>query len=193
MTTLYLVRHAHANWSADDGRPLSERGRASATILGELLSRSPVAAIYSSPARRALETVGLLAHHFRVEPVIVADLRERELVVAPGMDFEAVVQEAWRAPASARAGNESNDTAQARGLAAIRRILEEQTGRHSVVATHGNLLTLVLNGLKPTFGFEFWRNLTFPDVYELRFQRASLVNVRRIWNEAGRNQCRTFV
>jgi len=182
MTTIYLVRHAHAEWSPDENRPLSERGRASAVILGELLSTSPIRAIYSSSARRALETVELLAHRLQLEPVKVADLRERELLVKAEMDFETVVKAAWLAPESASVGSESNVMAQARGLAAIRKIVDEQAGGHSVVATHGNLLALILNGLKPTFGFEFWRALTFPDVYELRFQRASLVNVRRLWH-----------
>jgi 2,3-bisphosphoglycerate-dependent phosphoglycerate mutase len=99
------------------------------------------------------------------------------------MDFELAVQAAWLAPATASSGSESNDAAQTRGLAAIRRIMDEQRGGHTVVATHGNLLALILNGLKPAFGFEFWRSLTFPDVCELRFQRAALVNVRRIWDE----------
>jgi len=182
MTTIYLVRHAHAEWSPDENRPLSERGRASAVVVGELLSKSPIRAIYCSPARRALETVELLALRLQLEPVKVADLRERELLVEAGMDFETVVKAAWLAPESAGVGSESNDMAQARGLAAIRKIVGEQTGGHSVVATHGNLLALILHGLKPTFGFEFWRALSFPDVYELRFQRASLVNVRRLWH-----------
>jgi 2,3-bisphosphoglycerate-dependent phosphoglycerate mutase len=184
MTTLYLVRHAHADWKSDDERPLSERGRASAAVLDDLLARSPIEAVYSSPARRALETIELVTRRLRLEPVIVADLRERELVVAPGMDFETVVQAAWLAPATASPGSESNHAAQSRGLTAIRRIMDEQSGRHAVVATHGNLLALILNGLKPAFGFEFWRSLTFPDVYELRFKNAALVNVRRIWDEA---------
>jgi 2,3-bisphosphoglycerate-dependent phosphoglycerate mutase len=112
------------------------------------------------------------------------DLRERELVVAPGMDFEAVVQAAWLSPQTAASGSESNAVAQARGLTAIRKIVNEQSGLHVVVATHGNLLALILNGLKPSIGFDFWRTLTFPDVYELRFQKSALVNVRRIWDEA---------
>jgi 2,3-bisphosphoglycerate-dependent phosphoglycerate mutase len=139
MTTLYLVRHAHADWNPADGRPLSERGRASAAVLGDLLARSPIEAIYSSPARRALETIEPLSGRLRLEPVMVADLRERELVVASGMDFETVVKAAWLAPASANGWGESNDAAQARGLAAV---------------------------------------------YELRFRRSALTNVRRIWEEA---------
>jgi 2,3-bisphosphoglycerate-dependent phosphoglycerate mutase len=155
MTTIYLVRHAHAEWNPDDNRPLSGRGRASAVVLSELLSRSPIDAIYSSPARRALETVEGLAHRLRLEPVVVPDLRERELVVEAGQHFEAAVENTWVAPESADAGSESNQRAQARGLAALRKILDDHAGRQVVVATHGNLLALILNGLRPIFGFEF--------------------------------------
>ena len=183
MTTLYLVRHAHADWSPDDARPLSAQGRASAAVLGDLLALAPIAAIYSSPARRALETIELLARRLRLEPIVVDDLRERELVVPPGTDFGAAVQAAWLSPLTAVAGSESNAVAQSRGLAAVRTIIIEHSGLHVAVATHGNLLALILNGLKPTCGFDFWRSLTFPDVYELRFRRAALVNVRRIWDE----------
>jgi len=183
VTTLYLVRHAHADWNRDEGRSLSKRGREQADVLATRLAQLPIETIYSSPARRALETIEPLSHRLRIEPVTVLDLRERELVVAAGTDFETAVQAAWLAPTSSISG-ESNEVAQSRGLAAIRRIISEQSGRFSVVATHGNLLALVLNGFKPTVGFEFWRRLTFPDVYELRFQKAVLVNVRRIWDEA---------
>jgi 2,3-bisphosphoglycerate-dependent phosphoglycerate mutase len=183
VTTLYLVRHAHADWSRDEGRSLSQRGREQADVLATRLAQLPIETIYSSPARRALETIEPLSHRLRIEPVTVLDLRERELVVAAGTDFETAVQAAWLAPTSSM-GGESNEVAQFRGVAAIRKIISEQSGRFSVVATHGNLLALVLNGFKPTVGFEFWRRLTFPDVYELRFQKAVLVNVRRIWDEA---------
>ena len=184
MTTICLVRHAHADWSPDSARPLSTRGRAAAVVLADRLAQTPVAAIYSSPERRALETIELLARHVQREPIVLDDLRERELVVAPGADFEAVVQAAWLSPAKAASGCESNEVAQSRGLAVIRKILAEQSGLRVVVATHGNLLALILNGFKPAVGFDFWRSLTFPDVYELRFQKAALVNVRRIWDGA---------
>ena len=183
MTTLYLVRHAHADWNPDDGRSLSERGHASAALLANLLERLPIEAIYSSPAQRALETIGPLARRLQIEPIMVPDLRERELLVPAGADFETVVKAAWQAPTVSVAG-ESNEIAQARGMTTIRRVIDAHGGRRTVVATHGNLLTLILNGLKPEFGFDFWRSLTFPDVYELQFQRAVLVNVTRLWDEA---------
>jgi 2,3-bisphosphoglycerate-dependent phosphoglycerate mutase len=54
-------------------------------------------------------------------------------------------------------------------------------GEHVVAATHGNLLALVLNGFDPAFGYEFWRALSFPDIYRLAFDANGLVAVDRFW------------
>jgi 2,3-bisphosphoglycerate-dependent phosphoglycerate mutase len=183
-TTLYLVRHAHAGWEPGDARPLSEAGRTAARTVTELLSALPIMAIYSSPARRSIETIAQLADRVGVRPTVVPDLRERELPLVPEGQFDRVVRESWIAPTIATAGGESNLAAQTRALTAVRQFISQHAGQHFVVATHGNLLALILNGLEPTFGYEFWRQLSFPDVYELELDRVTLIRVRRIWEQS---------
>jgi phosphohistidine phosphatase len=68
VTTLYLLRHAHAGdpegWAGDDDlRPLSEKGRRQASRLGEALARwSDAPDLYiTSPRVRARETAELAA------------------------------------------------------------------------------------------------------------------------------------
>jgi 2,3-bisphosphoglycerate-dependent phosphoglycerate mutase len=180
-TMLYLVRHAHADWTPDETRPLSESGRAAAQAVAGLLSGIPVAAIYSSPAQRAIETVEPLAHHLGIPVDVVPELRERHLPVVPAGDFERIVQEAWRVPTAAPVDGESNAAAQTRGLTAVRHVIARHAERPLVVATHGNLMALVLNGFDPSFGYQFWRELSFPDVYELEFEASALIRVRRMW------------
>ena len=181
-TLLYLVRHAHADWTPDETRSLSQSGRAAAQTIAKLLSAIPVAAIYSSPAQRSIETVERLAHHLGIRIDVVPDLRERELPVVPARDFERVVQEAWRDPTVAPAGGESNAVAQARGLTAVRHVMARDAERPVVVATHGNLMALILNGFDPSFGYQFWRELSFPDVYELELEASTVIRVRRMWD-----------
>ena len=82
------------------------------------------------------------------------------------------------------ASQRSGTMAQARGLAAVRQFIARHAGQHLVVATHGNLMALILNGFDPAFGYEFWRELSFPDVYELEFEASALIRVRRIWDKA---------
>ena len=75
-TTVLLVRHGHTDaigqWLAgrSEGLALNQAGRAQAERLRARLSPVNVAAIYSSPLQRAIETAGPLAHErgLRIEP-----------------------------------------------------------------------------------------------------------------------------
>jgi broad specificity phosphatase PhoE len=70
MPTIVLARHGETDWNRQrrfQGRadpPLNDAGREQATALGDLLAGEPVAAIYSSPLRRALETAAILGERF---------------------------------------------------------------------------------------------------------------------------------
>jgi 2,3-bisphosphoglycerate-dependent phosphoglycerate mutase len=150
--------------------------------VAELLAPFDVAAIYSSPARRAVETVEALADRVRLRPALIPDLRERELPVQPSGEFEDLVRASWLEPERAIPGGESLLVAQARGLHAVRTVLSRHRDRGVVVATHGNLLALVVNALDPACGSGFWRGLTFPDVYELRFNGSRFDGMRRVWS-----------
>jgi 2,3-bisphosphoglycerate-dependent phosphoglycerate mutase len=125
-----------------------------------------------------------LADRLGVRPELVPNLRERELPILPASEFDRVVQESWRFPERPTDGGESNATAQIRGLAAVRGVLMRHPGEHVVVSTHGNLLALILNGLDPAFGYDFWRRLSFPDVYRLEFEGISLARAERVWEQA---------
>ena len=183
-TTLYLVRHAHTDWQRDEARPLSEAGLKASQVVGTLLSPLPIAAIYSSPVRRSVETVTPLADRLGIRLELMQDLCERELPVVPSGEFDRIVADTWRSPESATAGAESNVKAQTRGLAAVRRILNRHVGQHVVASTHGNLLALILNGLDSAFGYDFWCRLSFPDVYRLEFEGTAMTRVERIWDWA---------
>jgi broad specificity phosphatase PhoE len=64
--TIHLTRHAHAgkrsDWTDDDClRPLSDRGRAQALHLCEVITNTPVGRIVSSPFVRCVQTVQPIA------------------------------------------------------------------------------------------------------------------------------------
>ena len=177
-----LVRHAHAVWSEDEQRPLSPSGALAALALAERLASLPITAIYSSTSRRAIDTVAPLANRLRISIVTDADLREREL--PPVSDFDAAVRGSWQFPETAPSGGESNRAAQSRGVAVIRRILAQHTGEEVVVATHGTLLTLILNDFDPSIGYEFWQRLSFPDIVRATFAGDRLVAADRVWETA---------
>jgi phosphohistidine phosphatase SixA len=45
-TTIYLLRHAHAEWRDDEGRPLSSDGMKAAHVVAERLAGRPIVAVY---------------------------------------------------------------------------------------------------------------------------------------------------
>jgi broad specificity phosphatase PhoE len=82
VTTILLARHGETDWNRE-GRfqghadpPLNRTGRAQAVDLSVALMAEQLAAVYSSPLRRALETAEVLAASHGFEPVPVDDLRE---------------------------------------------------------------------------------------------------------------------
>ena len=82
MSVFYLVRHAHADWTPDENRPLSARGHIGSDRVSDVLHQFPITAIYSSPARRAHQTVAPLATQLGLPIHTVSELRERQLGAA---------------------------------------------------------------------------------------------------------------
>jgi 2,3-bisphosphoglycerate-dependent phosphoglycerate mutase len=183
MTTFYLVRHAHADWSPDEDRPLSARGRADADRVADILAQYPIRAIYASPYRRAIETIAPLASRLHLPVNIEPDLRERRLGDSAATDFTKAVEATWRDPNLAHQGGETNATAQQRGLAVVRRLQGQHGAEQVVLSTHGNLLALILQGFDPSVGFAFWQSLTMPDIYLLSLNGAGEAALSRLWDE----------
>jgi 2,3-bisphosphoglycerate-dependent phosphoglycerate mutase len=181
MNTFYLVRHAHADWTPDENRPLSARGREDAERVADILASYPIRAIYASPYRRACQTIEPLASRLGLPVRLEPDLRERELGDIATEDFFRAVERTWRDPSFAYPGGETNTAAQQRGVAVVQGLQAQHTAEHIVLATHGNLMALLLQGFHPSLDFAFWKSLTMPDVYLLRFDRDGSVAMERSW------------
>lgn len=51
-----------------------------------------------------------------------------------------------------------------------------------MLATHGNLLALLLQSFDPTIDFAFWQALTMPDVYRVQLIVHHRVQLQRQWS-----------
>lgn len=185
MSTFYLVRHAHADWTPNENRSLSARGRFDANRVADTLQHYPISAIYSSPFRRARETITPLARRLGLTVHIEPELRERELGNSPTEDFLEAVEATWRNSSFAHPGGESNAAAQQRGLTVIQRLQSQHGIEHIVLSTHGNLITLILQSIDPSIGFSFWKSLTIPDIYIFRQNQIEKFILGRLWKEVG--------
>ena len=165
-------------------RSLSDGGRKAAHRLADRLVALPIAAVYSSPYRRATETVSPLAARLGLDVQEHPDLRERILGAIDPIGFDDAVAATWADFDFAHTGGESCREAQRRGVAAVRLIVARHPKQLIVASTHGNILALVLNAFDPRIGFDFWRSLEFPDVFELDLGSSDSPSFRRLGGQA---------
>lgn len=146
---LVLVRHTEPDESMRGriyGRldpDLSDAGRAHAERLAATLGGEAVAAVYSSPQRRALATAAPLARRLGVETIVEPGLREIDFGELEGLSVaEAAerypVEAAWmHAPAAAAfPGGETVSAVCRRAVAAARAIAERHAREAVVVFGH---------------------------------------------------------
>ena len=184
MSTLYLVRHANAEWIPDENRSLSSQGRENANRVANILCEYPINAIYSSPAQRAYQTITPLAGRLRLPIHIELQLQERRLGDGVFEDFLNALEVTWQNPSFAHPGGESSVMAQKRGIAVIKRLMELYPAQHIVLSTHGNLMALILQIFDPSVDFLFWKSLAMPDIYQLSISQSGKGLMQRLWQEA---------
>jgi len=181
MTTIFLVRHAHSDYTPDERkRPLSASGKREAERVARVLEKERVDRIYSSPYVRAFETVEPLAKEKDVEIILEEDLRERLLAPGEVPDFAEAVRYVWEHPDENPFGGETNEEAGRRGKEVVDRILTLHSNESIVIGTHGNLLALILQQYDERYGHDFWKGLDMPDVHKVSFEDGRMT-VEKLW------------
>jgi broad specificity phosphatase PhoE len=153
-----LVRHAETD-AAMRGRcygrldvELSLKGRQQASELGTALRGISLAAVYSSPLSRALDTAAAIAAPHGLEPVVEGSLRELDFGELEGVlyeDIEAARPELFRewmeTPGSVRfPGGEALADLRARVRPTVAEIRERHEGEAVALVAHGGVIRVVL-------------------------------------------------
>ncbi len=178
MHRVALVRHCESSGQAPEA-PLTEIGRAQARELVRRLEPLEIDHVVSSPYARARATIEPFAARRGLVVHVDARLAERSLSPEPIEGWRDVVRRSFEDLESRAPGGESGRETLARGWAAIESVLG---GGHRlpVVVSHGQLLSLVLHSIDPSFGYAGWESLRNPDLLllertregTLRFERA---------------------
>jgi probable phosphoglycerate mutase len=158
VTRVLLVQHGETEWSREDrfagtsDVTLSERGHWQAAQLAERLKAERLAAVYSSPLYRALETAKVIAAPHRLQPTVVDGLSEMDFGDWEGRSRSTVMAEyapvyaAWtRDPATVRTPHgESGFEVATRAVAAVKELARMHVGATIVVSGHRTVNRLVL-------------------------------------------------
>lgn len=160
-TRLYLVRHGATQLTAEDrfsgavGVDLSAEGRVQVEHLAERLSVEKIAAVYTSPLSRTVETAEILARPHGLPLVKRDGLREIDHGRWDGLTRQEVEArfgaeyEAWEADpfTFAPAGGESGVAVLARALPVVREVVLAHAGDNVVIVSHKATLRLLLSSL----------------------------------------------
>lgn len=167
-TRLFLVRHAVAAPHpeiAEPDWPLTEAGQTQAHDLAMSLGKEPIAAIWSSPYQRSIDTVAPLSARLSCDTQTHAGLRERCWSDTWLEDFLPHLKRSFNEPDFKLPGGESAREALYRFEATMIEIAVAADGAPTAVGTHGNVLSLFLRSLDPRVDFEFWKNLPYASVF----------------------------
>lgn len=152
-TTLYLIRHGATDANLRkpyilQGRgvdlSLNEVGRAQAAATSRFLSERPIAVVYSSVLKRAVETAEAVAHPHRRDVGRLEEITECHVGRWEGMDWGSIraeypdAHDAFHNDPSAHPylGGESYRDVLARVEPAFRRLLEQHRGQTIAVVAH---------------------------------------------------------
>lgn len=177
---IFLIRHCQAKGQPPKSE-LTEEGGRQAEDLANFLSSFKVNKIISSPFLRAVETIKPFAQRANIEIETDERLAERVLSANSMPDWFEKLKLTFSDMDLKYEGGESSREAMNRILQVVNDVICSQA-KNTVIVTHGNILSLLINFYNTSFGFEQWQQLSNPDVFILRFRNKE-VNLERIWEK----------
>jgi 2,3-bisphosphoglycerate-dependent phosphoglycerate mutase len=166
MESIYLVRHCKATGQEPEAS-LTEQGRAASLRLVDFFKDKNIDVIYSSPFKRAIESIEPFAKATGHEVIIDPRLRERVLSSLDLEDWMGKLEATYEDLELKFEGGESSHEAMRRGIECIEEVFE-RPGKSSIIVSHGALMSLIIKHYQKEFGFNEWKQMTNPDVYHLK-------------------------
>jgi len=175
---LYIIRHAEAE-GQDPKAKLTAAGKEKSEQLANFLKQYPIELVISSPFTRALHTIEPFVRKNNIPFKIDHRLSERLLSGENLPDWLGKLKQTYVDRDLKFTGGESSNEA-AQRITELVEELKQCSHMTAAIVTHGNIMSLLLNHYRPDFGFDEWRQLSNPDVFEIAFSNEQAV-VNRIW------------
>lgn len=161
MTEFYFVRHAEPDYSNHDDmtRPLTEKGLQDRLLAAEFLKDKNIAAVYSSPFKRAVDTVQPLADRLNLPILTDPDFRERRVDSVWVEDFDAFSRQQWSDFDFRLTDGETLRTVEERNLSALHRLLQKHPNEAVAVGSHGTALSTLIHHYDCSFGYDSFKSI----------------------------------
>ncbi len=159
MTELYFVRHAEPDYSNHDDmtRALTEKGLRDRMLAADFLIDKDIRAVWSSPFKRAVDTVQPLADRLHLPVLTDPDFRERRVDSVGIDDFDAFSRRQWADFDFRLTDGETLRTVEERNLAAMRRVLKGCPDTAVAIGSHGTALSTLIHYFDRSFDYSAFK------------------------------------
>ena len=183
MKKFILIRHGKAEMSGEDHlRKLDEDGNAQSHSICEKLKLmvNKEVKIYSSPFKRAIDTIKPLAEALGKEIIESDELKEINIGKSEDYTKHEIIKKMW----DDENFKVQNGESQRDKFNSMKSYLSEMFGNSSnedvIIVTHGNLLGIILKFyFSRDFGFNDWKVMSMPDLYELSLENNEITSFKR--------------
>lgn len=181
MTKVYFVRHAKPDFLIKDDliRPLTEEGKNDCRQVTEFLLNRNITKVFSSPYKRAIDTIKDFADILGLKINIIEDFRERKVDSIWIEDFDKFAKEQWNNFDYKLSDGESLNEVQKRNIIALQHILKQNINENIVIGTHGTSLSTIISYFDKNFNYnEFERIKNFmPFVVCISFDGEDVIRI----------------
>jgi len=181
MTNVYFVRHAESDNKVHDdmSRPLTEKGTKDRSLVTNYLGDKGILAVFSSPYKRAYDTVEDFAQQNGLDITCIDDFRERKVADTWIEDFSSYAKMQWEDFGHKILPGESLGEVQARNIKALHELLASCNDKNIVIGTHGTALSTVVNYFDNSFSHDRFNEIVglMPWIVHFAFEKDKCISI----------------
>lgn len=180
MTTIYFVRHAEPvrdRTLYNTGEfPLPEKGLKDTRFVTEFLSDKNIDVMYSSPYKRAVDTIIPFASSVNKDVLTREDFSERQHKFMP--DFWEFIEMQWN-DFEYKVEGESLQDVQKRNISELQNVIGRHSGQNVVIGTHGGALSTIIKFYNPDWSFDDYKNSAdkMPWIVKMIFSQSDFISM----------------
>lgn len=175
MSNFFICRHCKSVMGGTESeRELDEDGiKQSISLSNKLADKiDQETTIYASPFKRALDSLAPLKEKYpKVKIVPTEFLKEINIGKSENLTKHQIIEKMWSDPTFKVEGGES----QLECFDNMKNFLDKsfkefKSNKNIIYVTHGNLIGIILKFyFNLNFNFNSWKEISMPDLYELKF------------------------
>ncbi|MGE7913545.1 histidine phosphatase family protein [Lysinibacillus xylanilyticus] len=175
---IYVIRHCEAQGQSS-AASLTEDGFHQAEGLADFFADIKIDRIMASPFLRAIQTIEPLSNRKNINIEIDERLSERILSTRDLPDWYEKLQATFTDIELKFDGGESSNEAMKRIVHVVEETFQSDD-KHSIIVSHGNIITLLLKHYNNDVDFQVWKNLSNPDIFQLSTKHNE-ITIERVW------------